>query len=234
MRLISACLFILIFFLSSCAVNRDIPDASDPSKFILDAGINQRAVLKLKQASIIHNDTGIIWKTMGTGFLISNNGCFLITYHQYTKVMREKGQISVPLYGKVALLGILSEHDLTLLKIEEKEETPFLPIASHPYRVRPQEHMLLMPAFRPHRVFLADDPTEGPVLVKNTVTGGSKIFWVYRLVGDVRPGDSGSPLINQHGEAIGIAIASGGGGVSAIPISREFLRQNLPNFSQCE
>lgn len=226
---------IFTFLLHGCStVNWDVSNAADPSQFIRETRVNPQSILN--PTSYTRFGDGTIWRSAGTGFLISHNGCFLTTHHQYAGVLRDKGQLEVfmPKNSSVALLGTLPKYDLALYKMVGVEEVPFLHLTSNHYELKPQEHVLIMPGKRVPGVFSANSPAEGYEMVRNRSWTLIDFFWVYRLIGEVQSGDSGSPLINHKGETIGVIISSGWGYVSAIPISRKFLHENFAEFHQCE
>lgn len=156
-------------------------------------------------------------KGAGSGFIIDNKGHVLTNAH----VAKGADKIKVTLKdGKTydaKIVGIDSNIDLAVLKLEGSPNVPFMELGDSS-RLRPGEWVIAI---------------GNPYGFSNTVTAGI-ISATGRALDDlgkknliqtdapINPGNSGGPLINIDGKVIGVnvAIAAGAQGIGfAIPIN---------------
>ncbi len=158
-------------------------------------------------------------KSLGSGFLISADGYIVTNFH----VVDGADVIRVTLDEKAAegrtvkatLVGSDEETDLALLKIEVKEELPFLKFGNSD-NLKVGEWVLAIgnPFGLDHSV------TAGILSAKGRRINAGAFDNFLQTDASINPGNSGGPLINMNGEVIGIntaIIASGQGIGFAIP-----------------
>lgn len=157
---------------------------------------------------------------LGTGFLISSDGFLLTNAHVVSRAVQTKVLLWKTSEVKNArLIGIDRPSDLALLKIEDDEPLPYLPLAD-PESVDAGEMVVAIgnPYGLQHTV------TNGLISAKNRklpeeVKQSEYCFLQTSAL--INPGNSGGPLINLRGEAVGVnmAIVAGSQGIGfAIPI----------------
>jgi len=157
----------------------------------------------------------------GSGFIIDKEGHILTNYH----VVAEARQIVVALHkGKTypaTLVGADRAHDLAVVQIKAPDLTPMVLGDSRNLQVGQKVYAIGNP------FGLAGTLTRGIVSSIRQVRepDGMKIDDAIQTDASINPGNSGGPLLNMHGEVIGIntMIASNVGqsaGIGfAIPIN---------------
>ena len=168
---------------------------------------------------------------MGTGIIIDERGYIITNYH----VVRDIREIQVTTYDQRPLPGspeqrphigsIIAtdaETDLAIIKIDS--QTPLRPIAfGRSHNLMPGEVCIAIG--NPYGY--AFSLTDGRISAINREVGVNDSSLVYRNAiqtnTEINPGNSGGPLINVHGEMIGInvAIRQGATGIAfAIPVDQ--------------
>ena len=157
----------------------------------------------------------------GSGFIIDKEGHILTNYH----VIAEARQVEVTLHNrrkyKAQVIGTDRSHDLAVIKISAHDLTPATLGDSKNLVVGQKVYAIGNP------FGLAGTLTQGIVSSIRSVSepDGTKIDEAIQTDAAINPGNSGGPLLNFHGEVIGInsIIASNVGqsaGIGfAIPIN---------------
>ena len=136
----------------------------------------------------------------GTGFFISKDGHLLTNYH----VIKDSEDIKV-LYKdknyKAKVISIDKTNDIALIKIDQL--TNFLPIAEYPKLEKGENVTSLgFPLVR-----LQGNELKATFGHINSLSGIQNDIRYLQFDNPTQPGNSGSPLINQNGEVIGIVSA---------------------------
>ena len=157
----------------------------------------------------------------GSGFIIDKEGHILTNYH----VIADARQVEVTLHNrrkyKAQVIGTDRSHDLAVIKISASDLTPATLGDSKSLVVGQKVYAIGNP------FGLAGTLTQGIVSSIRSVSepDGTKIDEAIQTDAAINPGNSGGPLLNYHGEVIGInsIIASSVGqsaGIGfAIPIN---------------
>ena len=146
-------------------------------------------------------------QSLGTGFIISEDGFMLTNYH----VIQHADEISVFLHETnevqpIEVIGVDPLTDVALLKISNGGKLPFLPLADS------QSVQIGEPVVAVGNPFgLTHSLTAGVISAKNrTLSPGTRRgnFEQYlQTSAQINPGNSGGPLLNLHGEVVGINTA---------------------------
>jgi len=143
---------------------------------------------------------------MGSGIIIDERGYIITNYH----VVKDIRQIQVKTYDEKDYIGTLvgkdTDTDLALIKINAR--TPLRPIAfGRSHDLMPGE--ACMAIGNPYGYLFS--LTDGRISAINREVGVNDSSLVYRLAVQtntaINPGNSGGPLLNVHGEMIGINVA---------------------------
>lgn len=155
--------------------------------------------------------------SLGSGFLIDKEGYILTNNHviadaQDIKVKLDNGK---EFDGEV--IGTDSKTDIALIKIKATEELPVVKLGDSE-AIKVGEWVIAIG----NPFGLTQTVTVGVVSAKGRVIGMGAYDDFIQTDASINPGNSGGPLINIHGEVIGIntAIISSGQGIGfAIPIN---------------
>jgi V8-like Glu-specific endopeptidase len=178
----------------------------------------------------------------GSGFVIQQNGYILTNYH----VIKNATRITVTVPGRQAVAARLvtadQEKDLAILQVSLRNLTA-LPIASSE-TVQVLDSITVLGYPLPGELGTALSASDGKVnAVREGRSNGTRLF---QIDANVNPGNSGGPLLNNHGEVVGIIVAKinslqyakDNGAIPerinfAIPINeaQELLRKLTPNFT---
>jgi S1-C subfamily serine protease len=157
----------------------------------------------------------------GSGFIIDKDGHILTNYH----VIADAGQVGVTLHNRktyhATVVGTDRSHDLAVIQIKAPDLTPAVLGDSRNLQVGQKVYAIGNP------FGLAGTMTRGIVSSIRSVRepDGMRIDDAIQTDASINPGNSGGPLMNWHGEVIGIntMIASSVGqsaGIGfAIPIN---------------
>jgi serine protease Do len=167
-------------------------------------------------------------RSLGTGFLINDQGYALTNYHvirHATKIraeLRDKRVFEVKVVGKAPFL------DLALIKLEAKQATkfPFVYLGDSE-KLRVGEPVIAIGNAKG----LGLTVTAGILSARGRVLGSSSYDNYLQTDAAINQGNSGGPLFNRNGEVVGIntAILRGGRGIGfAIPIN--IARHVLPQL----
>ncbi len=149
----------------------------------------------------------------GSGFIIDKEGHILTNYH----VVGNATQVEVTLHNKktykAAVIGRDRAHDLAVVKIEAPGVVPAVLGDSKNLQVGQKTFAIGNP------FGLAGTMTRGIISSLRPIRSpeGSNIEEAIQTDAAINPGNSGGPLLNSHGEVIGInsMIATGGSNQSA-------------------
>jgi S1-C subfamily serine protease len=136
----------------------------------------------------------------GSGFILDKQGHILTNYH----VIANARKIEVQTYDKhrypAQIIGSDKYHDLALLQIEGTNLVPAVLASSHDLEVGQQVYAIGNP------FGLSGTMTSGIISAIRSVKGpeGSPIENAIQTDAAINPGNSGGPLLNSHGEVIGI------------------------------
>jgi serine protease Do len=169
---------------------------------------------------------------LGTGFLISTDGFLLTNAHVVSRAV----EIKIFLWKtsevkKARLIGIDRPSDLALLKIEDEEPLPYLPLAD---ASSVQVGEMVVAIGNPYG--LQHSLTDGLISAKNRkMPSESKDSCndFLQTSALINPGNSGGPLINLQGEVVGVntAIVAGSQGIGfAVP--SDLIKEILPHLTR--
>jgi S1-C subfamily serine protease len=149
----------------------------------------------------------------GSGFIIDKQGHILTNYH----VVGDATQVEVTLHNKkpykAVVIGRDRGHDLAVLQIQAAEVVPAVLGDSSNLQVGQKVFAIGNP------FALAGTMTRGIISSVRSIRSpeGGSIEEAIQTDAAINPGNSGGPLLNSHGEVIGInsLIATGGSNQSA-------------------
>jgi len=149
----------------------------------------------------------------GSGFIIDKEGHVLTNYH----VVGDSSQVEVTLHNKktykAVVIGRDRGHDLAVVQIKAPEVTPAVLGDSKSLQVGQKVFAIGNP------FGLAGTMTRGIISSLRPIRSPEGAFIDEAIQTDaaINPGNSGGPLLNSHGEVIGInsMIATGGSNQSA-------------------
>lgn len=203
-------------------------------------------VLALGLSSVIGHDAAVRWITSehvvmltddnggGTGFFIEvNNTSYLLTN---SHICRGNEEVNVSTGGTARVFGYDEDHDLCLL-IPEVSHVGGIRLAQHWIKgeaIRVLGHGKLLPlheqlgrveASLDQWIMWFDTPPCPEGMREEMTWFGqgkcSKLFKsVLLLTATINPGNSGSPVLDKYGQAVGIVFAGGGGFGYAIPVEQ--------------
>lgn len=156
-------------------------------------------------------------KSLGSGFIISDDGYILTNEHVVDNAVEIKVQIAGGRVFSATVQGIDQKLDLALLKIETDEKLPTVSLGNSDELEIGEWVMAIGNPFG-----LQQTVTVGIVSAKGRVLGAGPYDNFIQTDASINPGNSGGPLFNTRGEVVGInaAIVSGAQGIGfAIPIN---------------
>ncbi|HEX4008088.1 MAG TPA: trypsin-like peptidase domain-containing protein [Acidobacteriaceae bacterium] len=175
-----------------------------------NAELNNISVYKRVVPSVVNITAGTVTldffygmvpaEDQGSGFILDKQGHILTNYH----VVANARKIEVQTYDKhrytAQVIGSDKFHDLALLKIDGTNLTPAVLASSHDLQVGQQVYAIGNP------FGLSGTMTAGIISAIRSVKGpeGSPIENAIQTDAAINPGNSGGPLLNSHGEVIGI------------------------------
>jgi serine protease Do len=156
-------------------------------------------------------------RSLGSGFIISEDGYILTNYHVVAGADEVKVKLSDSREFKAIVKGWDDKLDLALLKIDAKDHLPAAKLGDSDKTEVGEWVMAIGNPFG-----LGQTVTSGIVSAKERVIGSGPYDDFIQTDASINPGNSGGPLINSNGEVIGIntAIVAGGQGIGfAIPVN---------------
>lgn len=189
----------LVFFLSPNNDPRKLEGLSRDIEKVKNEQRAQKAVVNDIQNNIRNqNDPAISFTSGGTGFIIDGNGYLVTNYHvvknaKNIAVQNKKGET---FFAKVVHHDV--QRDLSILKIDDGEFKPFRYV---PYGIRRSTIDIAEPVFT--LGYPRDEIVYGQgYLSAKTGFGGDTLSCQIAIAAN--PGNSGGPVLNKHGEVIGI------------------------------
>jgi serine protease Do len=164
-------------------------------------------------------------KGLGSGFIINKEGYIVTNNH----VVQKAKDITVILNDKeqypAKIIGTDPKIDVALIKIDAKKELSTVPLGDSD-KLRDGEAVIAIG----NPFGLAETVTSGIVSAKGRTIGAGPYDDFIQTDASINPGNSGGPLMNFHGEVVGIntAIVAAGQGIGfAVPINmaKEILLQ---------
>jgi S1-C subfamily serine protease len=158
----------------------------------------------------------------GSGFILTKEGLILTNNHVIGNAQRLEVMLSNKHKYRAKVLAVDKNHDLALIKIDAPDLTPVTLSDSRNLMVGQRVYAIGNP------FGLNGTMTRGIISAIRSIRGpqGNPIEDAIQTDAAVNPGNSGGPLLNSHGEVIGITtmIASNGADQSsgigfAIPIN---------------
>ena len=156
-------------------------------------------------------------RSLGSGFIISNEGYILTNNHVVAGADEIKVKLSDGREFKGELKGSDEKLDLALIKITSKDHLPVATLGDSDAMEVGEWILAIGNPFG-----LSQTVTAGIISAKGRVIGSGPYDDFIQTDASINPGNSGGPLFNAKGEVIGIstAIVSGGQGIGfAIPIN---------------
>jgi serine protease Do len=156
-------------------------------------------------------------RSLGSGFIISDDGYILTNYHVIAGADEVKVKLSDSREFKAQVKGGDEKLDLALLKIDAKDKLHFTPLGNSDLLDVGEWVMAIGNPFG-----LGQTVTSGIVSAKGRVIGSGPYDDFIQTDASINPGNSGGPLFNSRGEVVGIntAIVAGGHGIGfAIPVN---------------
>jgi S1-C subfamily serine protease len=161
----------------------------------------------------------------GSGFIIDRDGHILTNYHVIAEAVSSRGQVEVTMHNRkkyrATVVGMDRSHDLAIVQVKASDLSPMTLGDSRNLQVGQKVYAIGNP------FGLSGTLTSGLVSSIRSVQepDGATIDEAIQTDAAINPGNSGGPLLNSHGEVIGIntMIASNVGqnaGIGfAIPIN---------------
>jgi serine protease Do len=156
-------------------------------------------------------------KSLGSGFIISDDGYIITNNHVVTDADEIKVKLSDGREFKGEVKGRDDKFDVALVKIEAKGQLPVAPLGDSD-KIEVGEWVMAIG----NPFGLTQTVTAGIVSAQGRVIGSGPYDDYIQTDASINPGNSGGPLFNAGGEVIGIntAILAGGQGIGfAIPIN---------------
>jgi serine protease Do len=162
---------------------------------------------------------------LGSGFIVSKDGYIVTNNH----VVQQANNITVILFQKqqypAKVIGTDPKTDIALIKIEADTPLAVVPLGDSDVLKEGEAVIAIGNPFG-----LSETVTAGIVSAKGRVIGAGPYDDFIQTDASINPGNSGGPLLNYHGEVVGIntAISATGQGIGfAVPINlaKEILLQ---------
>ena len=156
-------------------------------------------------------------RSLGTGFIISEDGYILTNDHVVDGADEIKVKLSDGRVFSGTVRGLDPKLDLALIKIDAGKELPVARLGDSD-KLRIGEWVMAIG----NPFGLEQTVTVGIVSAKGRVIGAGPYDDFIQTDASINPGNSGGPLFNVRGEVIGIntAIVAGGQGIGfAIPVN---------------
>ncbi|TLM99487.1 trypsin-like serine protease, partial [bacterium] len=149
-------------------------------------------------------------RSLGSGFIISNEGYILTNNHVVANADEIKVRLSDGREFKGQVKGSDEKLDLALIKIDARDHLPVATLGDSD-AIEVGEWVLAIG----NPFGLAETVTAGIVSAKGRVIGSGPYDDFIQTDASINPGNSGGPLVNARGEVVGIntAIVAGGQGI---------------------
>jgi serine protease Do len=177
------------------------------------------ATIRIEQSSsALHLEPDSI----GTGFIISKDGLVLTAYHVIFQAAKLTALTPNRKRYPLKVVGFDSAADLALLKMDTNQSQPYLTLSSRP----PKMGEYVMAIGNSRDQFL--QPRSGKLLRQGVKSARADFPQnTFELDAPIGPGDSGGPIIDGDGHALGVVsyirVDSAGALINgyAIPISQD-------------
>ncbi len=137
--------------------------------------------------------------SIGTGFIISKEGLVLTAYHVIFQAAKLTALTPNHKRFPLKVVGFDSAADLALLKIDSSQTQPFLTLSSRP----PKMGEYVMAIGNSRDQFL--QPRSGQLLRQGVKSARADFPQnTFELDAPIGPGDSGGPIIDGDGHALGV------------------------------
>src|SRR5919204_5869868 len=158
------------------------------------------------------NEEALVQNSLGSGVIVTNEGHIITNNHVVENVDEIEVQLSDGRTEKARLVGADSEVDLAVLKIDNPGVKP-LKLADSD-TVQAGDFVLAIG----NPFGFSETVTDGIISSKTRPSRSDMFGELLQTNAAINPGNSGGPLINLHGEVIGIntAIISGSGSSAGI------------------
>jgi len=158
------------------------------------------------------NDMALVQNALGSGVIVTNEGHIITNNHVVDQVDEIEVQLSDGRAKKARLVGADADVDLAVLKIDEPGLKP-LKLADSD-TVQTGDFVLAIG----NPFGFEETVTDGIISSKGRPNRSDMFGDLLQTNAAINPGNSGGPLVNLHGEVIGIntAIISGSGGSQGI------------------
>ena len=162
----------------------------------------------------------------GSGFIIRSDGLLLTNYH----VIDKGTAIEVHFYdGKVSTATVLGKDpigDLALLQVKTERPLPVVPLGSSA-TVKVGEFVIAIgsPFGFQHTITFGIVSGKKRHLLRSGVVGG-----FIQTDASINTGNSGGPLVNMHGEVIGVNTATVGRGELGFAIPIDAVKAVIPQL----
>ncbi len=152
-----------------------------------------------RKGQVLSEESAPIPSGQASGFVIHENGFVLTNYH----VVENQSSFKIALFnGKeydAKIIGVDPETDLAVLKIKIDEKLPYLKFADFD-KVKVGHFTIAVGA----PLGLTHTVTTGIVSFKGRSSNNSAFNNYIQTDAAINPGNSGGPLLNLHGEVIGV------------------------------
>jgi len=145
---------------------------------------------------------------LGTGFYVSNDGLIVTNYHVVSAVVQKPDSYRVEIIHhdgskeKPEVINFDVVNDLALLRTKTKPASHFT--------------LAIEPLLKGARILSLGNPNDLGMTVVNGSYSGDTDNSLYERIhfsGTINPGMSGGPAVDEHGNVIGINVATSGNGV---------------------
>jgi serine protease Do len=138
----------------------------------------------------------------GSGFIINKDGHILTNNHVIDNAEEVQVKVSDGREFKAKVIGKDPKTDIALIKIDDGRDLPVIPLGESDKLEVGEPVMAIGNPFG-----LEQTVTTGIVSAKGRVIGGGPYDDFIQTDASVNPGNSGGPLVNARGEAVGITTA---------------------------
>jgi len=137
-------------------------------------------------------------RSSGSGFFVSATGLILTNHH----VVDNCSSINVPRFGKAEILRSDAKRDLAAILVDRPADTQ--PTATFEGNSPPLGGTVVVGGFPLADLFASDFAVAfGSVTARRGVGGDETQF---SISAPVQPGNSGGPVVNEHGRIVGITV----------------------------
>ena len=154
---------------------------------------------------------------LGSGFQISADGLIATNYHVVSEAVKDPEKYNLQYLsvdgdeGELELLDVDVVNDLAILRQKGNAGAEFLKLAQTP------------PSNGETIISMGNPLDLGMTLVPGTYNGiaGGSFYDRIHFSGSINPGMSGGPVINRHGQVVGINVATAGNQISfLVPVDK--------------